>query len=136
VVIGLLSYDLGRSISLNLRRPASRPRRDNFKERHNRKTIGIELGKYRSCLWDSIQRTGIENHALHFVRDGDSRSVVNESFVECIREVYSTTNDSECMKKVVETARHHLQQLVTGRPFKDLISEGGDFVVDLMLACT
>ena len=90
------------------------------------------------ALAEYFDVNSLKGHALQIFKTKVHELWLSESFVDCIREVYSTTNDSECMmrKSVVETARAHLQQLMRGTPFQDLISEGGDFVVDLMKACT
>ncbi|EOA85871.1 hypothetical protein ACJQWK_02967 [Exserohilum turcicum] len=55
----------------------------------------------------------------------------NDSFPECIREIYATTpaNDLGMRSAVVEIAKDHIKELGSKSIFKDLIREGGDFVV-------
>jgi hypothetical protein len=56
---------------------------------------------------------------------------ISDSFPECIREVYATTPESDRAMRsaVVEVARDHVIELGKKVVFKDLIREGGDFVV-------
>ncbi|KAI0977244.1 BTB/POZ domain-containing protein [Xylaria arbuscula] len=59
---------------------------------------------------------------------------VSELFVDCIREVYASTtpSDNGLRGAVVKTAQRHLVELWKRKAYRDLLSEGGDFVVDLM----
>ena len=52
-----------------------------------------------------------------------------ESFVKCVREVYQSP-PSAMRSAVVEAAAAHVHNLVSSGTFKDLVSEGGEFVVD------
>ena len=56
----------------------------------------------------------------------------NDSFPECVREIYETTPDSDRAMRsaVVEVARAHTQQLGEVAVFRALLREGGDFAVD------
>jgi hypothetical protein len=56
----------------------------------------------------------------------------SDSFPECVREVYSSTSDSDRTMRsaVVEVAKTHIRELGEKAIFKDLIREGGDFAVD------
>ncbi|KAJ4159433.1 uncharacterized protein LMH87_008335 [Akanthomyces muscarius] len=58
---------------------------------------------------------------------------VSERFVDCIRDVYASTVDSDCKmrKAVVDVTNRHFSQL-WDKPLQDLMREGGDFAVDLM----
>ncbi|KAH9873079.1 hypothetical protein J1614_005476 [Plenodomus biglobosus] len=55
----------------------------------------------------------------------------DDSFPECIREVYATTPDGDHAMRsaVVEVAKVHVKKLGKKAVFKDLIHEGGDFTV-------
>ncbi|KAI0534589.1 BTB/POZ domain-containing protein [Xylaria digitata] len=59
---------------------------------------------------------------------------VSESFVACIREIYASTTESEegLRSSVVAAAFTHQAELWQRQLFRDLISDGGDFVVDLV----
>jgi hypothetical protein len=56
-----------------------------------------------------------------------------DSFSECVREVYTTTPDSDRAMRsaVVEVAKTHIVDFGKKAAFKDLIHQGGDFAVDL-----
>jgi hypothetical protein len=55
----------------------------------------------------------------------------NDSFPECIREIYASTPESDrAMRSVVlKVAKIHAGELSKMSIFKDLIREGGDFAV-------
>lgn len=55
----------------------------------------------------------------------------DNSFPECIREVFATTPDGDHAMRsaVVEVAKMHMKELGKKDVFKDLIHEGGDFTV-------
>jgi hypothetical protein len=55
----------------------------------------------------------------------------SDSFSECIREIYATTSESDRTMRnaIVEVAKDHARELGKNAVFKDLIHEGGDFVV-------
>jgi hypothetical protein len=57
--------------------------------------------------------------------------LTSDSFPECIREIYATTSESDRTMRstVVEVAKDHVRELGKKAAFKDLIYEGGDFVV-------
>ncbi|KAF2181195.1 hypothetical protein K469DRAFT_589870, partial [Zopfia rhizophila CBS 207.26] len=57
---------------------------------------------------------------------------MSDSFPECVREVYKSTyeRDRALRSVVVEVAATHAHDLGSKEIFKDLICEGGDFVVD------
>jgi hypothetical protein len=56
----------------------------------------------------------------------------SDSFPECVREIYSSTPDSDRTMRsaVCEVAKAHVRELGIKDTFKDLIREGGDFTVD------
>ncbi|OAR00195.1 hypothetical protein LLEC1_07017 [Akanthomyces lecanii] len=58
---------------------------------------------------------------------------VSERFVDCIRDVYASTVDSDCRmrKAVVDITGKHFDELWE-KPLQDLMREGGDFAVDLV----
>jgi hypothetical protein len=61
---------------------------------------------------------------------------ISDTFPDCIREVYLTTNnvDSKSIRNaVVHVVALHKEDLTHKRPFQDLIREVGDFAVDLVL---
>ncbi|KAI1532888.1 BTB POZ domain-containing protein [Pyrenophora tritici-repentis] len=55
----------------------------------------------------------------------------DDSFPDCIREIYATTLDSDHAMRsaVIEVAKAHVKELGRKSVFKDLIHEGGDFAV-------
>ncbi|KAF2193629.1 hypothetical protein K469DRAFT_239450 [Zopfia rhizophila CBS 207.26] len=57
---------------------------------------------------------------------------MSDSFPECVREVYKSTyeRDHALRSVVVEVAATHAHDLGSNGIFKDLVYEGGDFVVD------
>ncbi|KAI1502474.1 hypothetical protein F5X99DRAFT_156131 [Biscogniauxia marginata] len=59
---------------------------------------------------------------------------VSELFVDCIREVYSSTNESDegIRGAVVQAAKEHLNDLWLKKPFQALVREVGEFAVDLV----
>lgn len=67
--------------------------------------------------------------SLKRFRDKLGESWETESFVKCVREVYQSPS-SEMRSAVVEVAAAHVHSLVNSKLFKDLVSEGGEFVVD------
>ncbi|OXV09093.1 hypothetical protein Egran_03144 [Elaphomyces granulatus] len=58
---------------------------------------------------------------------------ISDTFPHCIREIYSTSNNTDIRKIVVDAVASHSQDLVEKRSFQDLIREVGDFAVDLVL---
>ena len=58
---------------------------------------------------------------------------VSEAYPIAIREVYSNipAKEAEPRNAVVSVAKKHFQQLLAKPAFRDLLREGGDFVVDL-----
>ncbi|KFY28058.1 hypothetical protein V491_00664 [Pseudogymnoascus sp. VKM F-3775] len=59
---------------------------------------------------------------------------ISDTFVDCIREVYMTSRDSDATRKAVVNVVSSHQELVKKQPFQDLIREVGDFAVDLIIA--
>ncbi|KAI1312950.1 BTB/POZ domain-containing protein [Xylaria venustula] len=59
---------------------------------------------------------------------------VSELLVDCIREVYACTtpSDNGLRSAVVKIAQTYRVELWKRKAYRDLLSEGGDFVVDLM----
>ena len=61
---------------------------------------------------------------------------ISDTFPECIREVYLTSNNTDLnamRKTVIDVVASHKEDLVSKRPFQELIREVGDFAVDLIL---
>lgn len=58
----------------------------------------------------------------------------DEFLVDCIREVYESTTESDLglRRAVIETAYKYRADLWEVEVFRDLVCDGGDFVVDLM----
>lgn len=62
------------------------------------------------------------------------KAEIGEEFAECVREVYATTSDSDkTMRSAVVEAAVSRRLAMVGSG-KDLIHEGGDFVVDYIKA--
>ncbi|KAI1292581.1 BTB/POZ domain-containing protein [Xylaria venustula] len=63
---------------------------------------------------------------------------VSELFVDCIREVYASTTESEhgLRGAVVGVAYANRAELWEKKAFRDLVYDGGAFTVDLMANCT
>lgn len=59
---------------------------------------------------------------------------VSEQLVDCIREIYTSTteSDKELRSAVAEIGFTYRDTLGKKKAFRDLIREGGDFVVDLI----
>ena len=58
---------------------------------------------------------------------------VSEGFVNCIREIYNSTKESDPIRRtVVQVAKAHLAKLWIKKSFQELIREGGDFLVDFI----
>lgn len=59
---------------------------------------------------------------------------VCDELVACIREIYKNTTESETglRRAVVEAAHKSGPELWQKKEFRDLVSEGGDFAVDMM----
>ena len=57
---------------------------------------------------------------------------MDDSFPECIREVYTSTqnSDSKIRSAVVEIATAHAHELNEKEIFRDLLQDGGDFAVE------
>ena len=59
---------------------------------------------------------------------------ISDNFPEYIREVYLISSSTDLMRKaVVDAVLLHRQELVQKRPFQDLLREGGDFAIDIVL---
>ncbi|KAI1147026.1 BTB/POZ domain-containing protein [Nemania diffusa] len=63
---------------------------------------------------------------------------VSELLVDCVREVYTSTTESEHGPRsaVVQVAYAYRANLWQRKTFRDLVHDGGDFAVDLMGKCT
>ncbi|KAK8900789.1 hypothetical protein QC760_010553 [Botrytis cinerea] len=64
---------------------------------------------------------------------------ISDTFPDCIREVYTTSNDIDIKtirNAVVSVVALHKKELVEKRSFQELIREIGDFAVDLVLRVT
>lgn len=59
---------------------------------------------------------------------------ISDTFPDCVREVYSTSQDEATIRMlVVNVATAHLQELIQKQSFQDLVREIGDFAVDLLV---
>jgi len=64
-----------------------------------------------------------------------SRNWDKEQFPACVREVYAVTSDSDPMRSAVtKAAIEHRKELLDEQAFLDLVSDEGEFVVDLFKA--
>jgi hypothetical protein len=59
---------------------------------------------------------------------------MSDTFVDCIREIYSTTykKDDQMRETVLGVAHEHFRQLWSKVKFRDLVRENGDFAVDFV----
>lgn len=59
---------------------------------------------------------------------------ISDTFTDCIREVYETTQQTEtAMRRMtVEMARIHIKELYPQKCFQALVREVGDFAVDMV----
>ncbi|KAI1181521.1 hypothetical protein F5B17DRAFT_277152 [Nemania serpens] len=59
---------------------------------------------------------------------------ISELLVDCVREVYASTTESEhgLRSVVIEVAYTYRADLWQRKEFRDLVHDGGDFAVDLM----
>lgn len=59
---------------------------------------------------------------------------VSENFIDCIRDVYGISSDASygIRMELVKIARSHLVELWDKKSFRNLVREGGDFVMDMM----
>lgn len=78
---------------------------------------------------DSLKDYALQNLELKF-----KRLWVSEVFVGCIRDVYESTSDASCelRRAIVRTTRIHLPELWRKKAFRELVREGGEFVIDVM----
>ena len=75
---------------------------------------------------------GLKDYALERFKSKAQKLWVSENFVDCIRDVYESTQDLEFREVVLGVAYEHLPDLWSKKPFQDLIHEGGDLAVALM----
>lgn len=75
---------------------------------------------------------GLKDYALERFKSKAQQLWVSENFVDCIRDVYESTQDLEFREVVLGVAYEHLPDLWSKKPFRDLIHEGGDLAVALM----
>ncbi|RYP76242.1 hypothetical protein DL771_001861 [Monosporascus sp. 5C6A] len=84
-------------------------------------------------LADMFLMDHLKEDALRKFKSKLSELWISEKFTDCVKEIYSSTNEFDCglRNAAVETTKVHLTRLWEKKPFKELIREGGDFVVDL-----
>lgn len=63
---------------------------------------------------------------------------ISDTFADCIREVYETTqqSDTAMRRAAVDVARENTGQLYSQKSFQALLREVGDFAVDMVGAIT
>jgi hypothetical protein len=83
-------------------------------------------------LADYFLVEGLKDYALERLKSKAQQLWVSEVFVDCIRDVYESTQDFELRGVILEVAYQHLPDLWSKKPFQDLIHEGGDLAVALM----
>ncbi|KAL7929636.1 BTB/POZ protein [Trichoderma chlorosporum] len=85
-------------------------------------------------LADYFQVDNLQSYALEMFKSKIDKLWVGENFVDCIRDVYGTTIDRHHVLRleVAKVARSHLRDLWDKQTFRDLIREGGDFVMDVL----
>ena len=86
-------------------------------------------------LADYFQVTGLHEYALQKFISKIEKLWVSELFVDCIRDVYTSTSDPKCSIRVaiLNITCQHINDLRGKLPFQDLMREGGDFAVDIVL---
>ncbi|QYT01610.1 BTB domain-containing protein [Trichoderma simmonsii] len=85
-------------------------------------------------LADYFQIESLKNYAFQNFKTRIQALWVSENLIDCIREVYELpSNVSYEMRIVVaKIARKHLVDLWDKKTFRNLIREGGQFVIDIM----
>src|SRR5690349_20252116 len=85
-------------------------------------------------LADYFKIRGLQDYALQRQRDRLQAPWTPRNLVDCIREIYKSTHNAEDkMRALVSGVAHqHLTQLWDDESFRQLIREGGDFVVDII----
>ncbi|KAI1330212.1 hypothetical protein F5Y16DRAFT_363433 [Xylariaceae sp. FL0255] len=76
----------------------------------------------------------LKQHALGRFRSKLQQLGVSELIVNCIREIYTTILETErgLRDAVIEIAKSNRSKLWGKKASRDLIYEGGDFVVNLL----
>ncbi|KAI0173168.1 BTB/POZ domain-containing protein [Hypoxylon sp. FL1284] len=76
----------------------------------------------------------LKAYALERFKSKLQRLWVSELFVDCIREVYSSTSESDkgLRDAVAQAAKEHSSDLWLKKAFQTLVREVGDFAVDLL----
>ena len=85
-------------------------------------------------LADYFKIRGLQDYALQRQDDCLKGEWTGADLVDCIREVYGTTNGGkDKMTALISgVAYQHLARLWKDEPFRELIREGGDFVLDIV----
>lgn len=85
------------------------------------------------ALADYFFMTALKEYAFKRFQAKIQKLWISETFVDCIREVYRTTNDDDKRMRdaVVQVARTNVNQLWSNKRFQDLVQENGKFAVDL-----
>lgn len=83
---------------------------------------------------DFFMLNGLKQLALPRFRSKLDRLWVSELLVDCIREIYESTTESDhgLRNAVIEVVHTYRDDLWKRKAFRDLISDGGGFAVDLM----
>ncbi|KAI8626743.1 BTB/POZ domain-containing protein [Xylariaceae sp. FL1651] len=86
------------------------------------------------ALADMFLMENLQKHALKKFESTIREQWVHEEFPNCVREIYESTpeNNRGLRDIVLNTTREHLSELWEKTDFKGLVSNGGDFVVDLI----
>ncbi|KAL2002760.1 hypothetical protein VTN02DRAFT_6039 [Thermoascus thermophilus] len=84
-------------------------------------------------LADYFFMAALKEYAFKRFQEQIEKLWISESFVDCIREVYRTTNDDDKRMRdaVVQVAYSHVKELWPNKRFQDLVQENGKFAVDL-----
>lgn len=86
-------------------------------------------------LADSLFLVDLQDLALDKFVDTLSKLWMSEGLVDCITEVYNNTPDDSALRTaVVEIVVKHRKDLLRKPAYEALLSNGGDFAVDLVTA--
>jgi hypothetical protein len=85
-------------------------------------------------LADNFRIRGLQDYALQRQDDCMKGQWTGADLVDCIREVYRTTNGGEDKMRALISgvAYQHMARLWKAEQFQELIGEGGDFVLDIV----
>jgi hypothetical protein len=85
-------------------------------------------------LADMFQMGQLKEQALQKFQSKLEQLWVSNTFIDCVREVYGTTNssDQKIRDTVVKIAVEHIDELWKRQQFHSLVREAGDFAVDII----